>query len=250
MPLSPSFQRSRQWRMSSFVVPGSRPMNVYGKLLPVEVVLRREIVGFRLALLADFARHASSIWCMWCGIGPRLSKNLQSTFQPPCSRMTSAPRNSSPMRLDGFLQQDALAVDGDVAEALVVRRAGAVGGVGGGGEPALVDAAAVRAERVEIARIELQTAARHQERSRHPAGRKPHDALARGQGVVQQGCVGHLLVGRRFLENRVHERTAHLHFRLHLQHDRLGGIRILLAAGARFDIARHVDRLFDGSCIR
>ena len=146
MPLSPSFQRSRQRRTSSFVVPGSRPMNVYGKLLSVEVVLRREIVGLGLAFAARPSWRARPIWCMWCGIGPRLSKNLQSMFQPPCSRITSAPRNSSPIGLDGFLQQHALAVDSDVAEPFVLGRARAVGGVGGGGKPALVDAAAVRAQ--------------------------------------------------------------------------------------------------------
>ena len=36
-PLSPSFQRSRHWRTCDFVVPGSKPMNVNGKLFPVQL---------------------------------------------------------------------------------------------------------------------------------------------------------------------------------------------------------------------
>ena len=92
--------------------------------------------------------------------------------------MTSAPRNSSPSGLDGFLQQDLLAVEFDVAQAFVLRGERAVGGFGGGGEPALVDAAAMRAERVQIARIELQPPAGHQKRSGHPAGRQSDNARA------------------------------------------------------------------------
>ena len=34
MPLSPLFQSARHFRTCAFVVPGSRPMNVKGKLLP------------------------------------------------------------------------------------------------------------------------------------------------------------------------------------------------------------------------
>ena len=111
-------------------------------------------------------------------MGPRLSKNLQSTFQPPYSRHHLGAQDLVADFRDGFAQQHALAVDRDIAEALVFRRAGAVGGLGGGRKPALVDAAAMRAQRVQIARIQFQPAARHQEGARHPAGRKSDDALA------------------------------------------------------------------------
>ena len=86
-------------------------------------------------------------------MGPRLSKNLQSTFQPPYSRHHIGAEEFVADLRDGFAQQHTLAVDGDVAEALVFGRAGPVGRLRGGGKPALVDAAAMRAQRVQIAWI-------------------------------------------------------------------------------------------------
>ena len=65
----------------------------------------------------------------------------------------------------------------DVAQPFVGGRA-LVGGGGGRGEPALVDAAAVGPERVEVLRGQLEPAARHQERARHPGRGEPQDALA------------------------------------------------------------------------
>ena len=54
---------------------------------------------------------------------------------------------------DGFFQEELLPVKLDVGQAFVGRGERAVGGLGGGGEPAFVDAAAMSAEDVEIARI-------------------------------------------------------------------------------------------------
>jgi hypothetical protein len=65
----------------------------------------------------------------------------------------------------------------EIAETFVGGCAGTVGGIRGGGEPAFVDAAAVRAESVQVARIELQPAAGHQERTGHPARCQTHETF-------------------------------------------------------------------------
>ena len=105
--------------------------------------------------------------------------------------MTPAPRNASPCVSIASFRSDALAVDGDVAESLVLRRSGSVVGIGRRGEPALVDAAAVGAEGVEIARVQLQPASGHQKRSGNPAGRQPDKPVTGGEGVFDQLCIGH-----------------------------------------------------------
>ena len=78
----------------------------------------------------------------------------------------------------------------DVGEAFVGRGQRTVGGLGGGGEPAFVDAAAMSAENVEIARIEFQAAAGHEEGARHPAGREADDAFSGGQGLANEAGGG------------------------------------------------------------
>ncbi len=80
--------------------------------------------------------------------------------------------------LDGLLEQDAPAAEVDIAEPLVSRSTGTVVGAGCRGEPALVDTAAVSAERVKVAGIELEAATGHEEGTGHPTGSKPHDAAA------------------------------------------------------------------------
>ena len=90
----------------------------------------------------------------------------------------------------------------------------------------------MRAQRVEIARIEFQPSARHQKRARHPAGRKSDDALAGGESFLH------------------HENLDMAIFDLadcasaYLQHDRLGGVLVLLARRAFrcYQIARWAGR--------
>ena len=127
-------------------------------------------------------------------MGPRLSKNLQSRFQPPYFRITSAPRNRSPAVSMASFSRTFLPLKLDVAQALIRRGERAVGGFGGGGKPAFVDAAAVRAQSVEIARVELETSAGHQESAGNPAGGEADNAFAGGQGVEMRsvGCIGYL----------------------------------------------------------
>ena len=150
MPLSPWFQRSRQRRTSSGVVPGSRPMKVYGKIVVLEVVLRREIVGFRLALLADLLGVLVHLVHVMRN-GPQVVEELAEHVPSAVLAITSAPRSSSPASATASLSSTRCPSIIDIAEAFVGWRARSVGGLRGGGEPALVDAAAMRAQRIEIA---------------------------------------------------------------------------------------------------
>jgi len=65
-----------------------------------------------------------------------------------------------------------------VTEALVGRGEGAVVGLGGGAEPAFIDAAPLRAEGVEVVGMELEALAGDAERAGHPGGCQPQDAFA------------------------------------------------------------------------
>ena len=76
-----------------------------------------------------------------------------------------------------FFGLAALFVD-DVAQALVGRGQRPVVGLGGGGKPAFVDAAAVGAKRVIVARVQLDAPARDAKRAGHPGGGKAQDAFA------------------------------------------------------------------------
>ena len=50
---------------------------------------------------------------------------------------------------------------------------------------------AMSAERVQVARVQFQAPAGHQEGARHPAGRQAHNAVACGEGLLDQRDVGH-----------------------------------------------------------
>src|SRR5207237_8993263 len=71
----------------------------------------------------------------------------------------------------------------EVAEALVGERLRLVVRLGGGAEPALVDAAAMSTERIVVVRVQLEPLPRYAERARHPARHEPQDAVA----LVQSG---------------------------------------------------------------
>jgi len=74
----------------------------------------------------------------------------------------------------------------DIAEALILGRA-FIGGRRGGGEPALVDAAAVGAERIDVLRRQLDAPAGHQEGARHPGGGQPQQSFAGLEGRANDG---------------------------------------------------------------
>src|SRR5205814_541179 len=71
----------------------------------------------------------------------------------------------------------------DLAEPLVRERLRSIVRLGGGSEPALVDAAAMSTERIVVVRVQLEPLPRYAERAGHPARPEPQDAVA----LVQSG---------------------------------------------------------------
>ena len=83
---------------------------------------------------------------------------------------------------DGVAQRDLLrpgaVLHHDEAEALVLAGLRPVVRRRGGGKPPFVDPAPVPAEGIVVGGVELDPAAGHAERPRHPRRREPKDALA------------------------------------------------------------------------
>ena len=94
------------------------------------------------------------------------------------------PTIRGPASVDGVFQQEPLALEHAVAQPFV-GGAAFVGGLGGAGEPPLVDAAAVRAQGVPVGRGQLDPLAGVQEVARHPGRRQPQQSPARLQGPAQ-----------------------------------------------------------------
>ena len=98
------------------------------KIVVLEVVLRREIVGFRLALLPDLPGMLFHL--------VHVVRNRSQVIEELAEHVPAAvPRHHfgaqdlvAQLR-DGVAQQHALAVDRDIAEALVVRSARPIGGL-------------------------------------------------------------------------------------------------------------------------
>ena len=147
------------------------------------VQLRREVVALGLALLAG-----------QCGVlgllvhvvrdGAHVVEELRVdrpafVFLP--DRLADDARSGL---LDGVLQQEPLAFEHAVAQPFV-GRAAFVGGLGGAGEPPLVDAAPMRAQGVPIGWGQLDPLAGVQEVARHPGRRQPQQSPARLQGTAQ-----------------------------------------------------------------
>ena len=113
-----------------------------------------------------------------------LSKNFEYTGQRWYFSQIALPIDPRPGLGDGVFQQEPLALEHAVAQAFV-GGAVVVGRLGGAGEPALVDAAAVRAQGVPVGRGQLDPLAGVQEAPRHPVGRQPQQAAAGVQGAIQ-----------------------------------------------------------------
>ena len=145
------------------------------------VVLRREIIRLGLALLTDQLACAFD-WCMWCGIGPMLSKNFEYTGHFEYFFQIELPMRSAPHSATASARVKRFACHDDVAQTFV-RRAVFVGGRSGGSEPALVDAAAIQTEGVEIVGMEFEPFARLQKGARHPARCEAEQAA----GVFKRG---------------------------------------------------------------
>src|SRR5438105_4164997 len=91
--------------------------------------------------------------------------------------------------LNGLLQEHLLTLKFDVAQTFVRESQRTIGCLGSRREPTFVDPAAVSAEGIEVAGIEFEPPARHQERAWDPAWREAHNTLALRQCLEYQVLV-------------------------------------------------------------
>jgi len=160
------------------------------------VVLRREVVGFGLAFLAHQRRELLRL----VHVVRNRSHVIEELAQQIPSAFTLHDVGSEQGIASDFhrlLEEELFAlIRVDVAQPLIGKRCRAVGGLGGRGEPALVDASAVSAKGVQVIGVELQAATRNHEGSRNPARRQPQDTTGCIDDFFYAGTIHHL---RRFL---------------------------------------------------
>src|SRR6185295_19865838 len=84
-----------------------------------------------------------------------------------------------------------------VTEALVGRRARAVVRVRRGREPSLVDAAAMPSKRIQIVRVQFETAPGQHERTGHPRGLEPEDSRSGVDRFLNCRTIQHAFEPRR-----------------------------------------------------
>ena len=155
------------------------------KVVAGVVELRREVITFGLALLAD-GLGLLVVLVHVAGNGPEVVEEFR--IDGPALELRPDRLADDPLalRLHGVAEREALAVVDDVAQALV-RLAVVVGRLGGRAQPSLVDAAPVGAHRVVVVRVELEAAAGREERARHPTGREAQHTLALLEGLPDVG---------------------------------------------------------------
>ena len=156
-----------------------------GKPAAVVVELLREVVGLGLALAAHVGGPLVGLVHVE---RQRLLVVEELAVHHPAAELLHdlGPEQLVAGELDGVLEQHLRrrAVPGlDVAEPLVGERLRSVVRLGGGSEPALVDAAAMSTERIVVVRVQLEPLPRYAERAGHPARHEPQDAVA----LVQSG---------------------------------------------------------------
>jgi hypothetical protein len=159
-----------------------------GEVVPDGVELGREVIAFGLPLLADQGRL---ILVMVHVMGNRSHIVEELGVDGPALVLVPhfLPDEAGAFGHHRFQQGEAFAIVDHVAEAFVVR-AVVVAGFRSGREPALVDAAAMRAQGVIIVGMELKALAGHQEGSGHPARGQAEDAFARLDGGLHIGFLG------------------------------------------------------------
>ena len=172
------------------MVPGIQAHERVREIVVLEVVLRREVVSLRLALLPD-ARGELVVLVQVVRNRTQVVEELAEEVPAAVPLHDVGAEEAVAFGLDRLLEQRLLAVEFDVAQPLVGGGERAVGGLGGGREPTLVDTAAMRAERVQIAGVQFEAAARHQEGAGDPARRQSDDAVAGGQGIDNEVAVRH-----------------------------------------------------------
>ena len=134
------------------------------------VVLRRKVVGLRLAAPADQLRL-----CLALVHVVRDRAHVVEELAEQVPALLALHDGRPEQRIAGLVhrvleEEAASVVEPYVAQAFVWWRAGSVVRVGRRREPPLVDAAAMRPARVEVVRMELQPSARDHEGAGHPAG--------------------------------------------------------------------------------
>ena len=167
------------------------------------VVLRREVVRLGLALAAEELRLRVALVHVM-GNRPHVVEKLAEQVPALLPLHHRRAEQEIARLVDRVLQQKSAAVlEADVAQPLVGGRARAVVGVGRRREPALVDAAAVAAERIQIARVELEPFARNHERTRHPARLEPQHSATRVYRTLDLRPIQHWpVLNPRFIDPR------------------------------------------------
>jgi len=152
------------------------------KIIADVVVLRRKIITLRLAFLPDqfgllgVLVHVMRDW-------PHVVKKLR-VHRPLAVLLPDSTADDVCAALGhSVAQREAISPVHHVAQSLV-RHAPFVGRLGGGAEPALVDAAAIQPIGVRVVRMQLEPQPRLQERARHPSGREPEQPAGFLEGSV------------------------------------------------------------------
>ena len=156
-----------------------------GEVVIDVVVLRRKIIALRLAFLTGQLGVLEALVHVMRD-GAHVVEELR-VNRPALVLIPHRLADHSLLPLGHrVFKQELLALER--AEALpLVPNPAVVGGVGRAGEPAFVDAAAMGAVSVPIARGELDSLAGVQKSPRHPSGREPQQALAGVESPVQHG---------------------------------------------------------------
>jgi hypothetical protein len=169
VPLIPAFQAAAD------VVLGGSGLEAHErvrKVVVLEVILRREVIGFRLAPAADLLRKLVGLVHV-VRDGAEVVEELAEEVPAAVFRHHGRAEKLITGGCNRLAELRALSMEIDVAEAFILRCAGAIIGPGSGREPAFVDASTVRAEGIEVARVEFQSTSGHQERTRHPTRGEP-----------------------------------------------------------------------------
>ncbi len=158
------------------------------------VELRGKVVALGLTLLAG-QRGVLGLLVHVVGDGAHVVEELR-VDGPAAVFFPNGLADDPPLAfLDGVFEEEALTLEDAVAQSLV-RGTAVVGGLGGAGEPTLVDAAAVRAQGIPVGRRQLDPLARMEEVPRHPIGGKLQDPFGGVHRTIQG--LSHVVLGDDF----------------------------------------------------
>ena len=161
-----------------------------GEIVAGGVQLRREVVAFGLPLAADLRGLLGGLMHV-VGDGAHVVEKLAVDGPFLVLRPDRLADDLGAVGVDGVLEGEFVPFMDDVAQTFV-RRGVLVGRGGRGAEPALVDAASVGAEGVEVLAGELEAGAGHQKGTRDPGGREAEYPFAgfEGRAGPSGGLIG------------------------------------------------------------